>query len=51
VGLEEVDCDEVVLRIAAKPERDDDGARLADEVLAALDQLTQHGEHAVGNGR
>jgi small-conductance mechanosensitive channel len=51
VGLEEVDSDEVVVRIAAKPERDEDGARLADEVLAALNQLTQHGEHAVGNGR
>jgi small conductance mechanosensitive channel len=51
VALEEVDSDEVVLRIAAKPERDEDGARLADEVLAALDKLTQNGGHAVGNGR
>lgn len=51
VAIEEVDSDEVVLRIAAKPERDEDGAQLADEVLAALDKLTQQGSQAVGNGR
>src|SRR5436305_1304272 len=40
VGLQEVDADEVVVRIAATPERNEDGARLADEVLAALTELS-----------
>jgi small conductance mechanosensitive channel len=39
VGLEEVDSDEVVVRIAATPERNEDGANLADEILAALGEL------------
>jgi small conductance mechanosensitive channel len=51
VAVEAVDSDEVVLRIAAKPERDEDGGRLADEVLAALDKLTHESGRAVGNGR
>jgi small conductance mechanosensitive channel len=51
VAVEAVDSDEVVLRIAAKPERDEDGGRLADEVLAALDKLTHGSGRAVGNGR
>ena len=41
--LEEVDGDEVVVRIQATPERADDGAKLADEVMAALSSVT--GEH------
>jgi small-conductance mechanosensitive channel len=45
VLLEEVDGDEVVLRVRATPENADDGARLADEVIAALASIT--GEHAV----
>jgi small conductance mechanosensitive channel len=36
IGLEEVDGDEVVMRIAATPETESDGPVLADEVLAAL---------------
>jgi small conductance mechanosensitive channel len=49
VGLEEVDADEVVVRIAATPERNEDGARLADEVLAALTELSATAT-AAGNG-
>lgn len=49
VGLEEVDADEVVVRIAATPEHNEDGARLADEVLAALNELS--GTVAGGSGR
>jgi hypothetical protein len=44
VLLEEVDGDDVVVRVQATPERSIDGARLADEVIAALATVT--GEHA-----
>jgi small-conductance mechanosensitive channel len=40
ISLEEVDADEVVLRIQATPLSDDDGPRLADEVLAAVGAVT-----------
>jgi small conductance mechanosensitive channel len=45
VVLEEVDGDEVVVRVQATPDRPDDGARLADEVIEALSAVT--GEHPV----
>jgi small-conductance mechanosensitive channel len=45
VLLEEIDGDDLVVRIQATPESPDDGARLADEVMAALSSVT--GEHAV----
>ena len=41
IRLEEVDSDEVVVRIAATPEVDRDGPRLADEILAAIASLTR----------
>jgi small conductance mechanosensitive channel len=41
IGLEEVDADEVVVRIAATPESGSDGPKLADEILAAITKLTQ----------
>jgi small conductance mechanosensitive channel len=44
VLLEEVDGDDVVVRIQATPELAGDGARLADEIMAALSSVT--GEHA-----
>jgi len=47
IGLEEVDADEVVVRIAATPESSSDGARLADEILAAVGRLTTL-EHTEG---
>jgi small conductance mechanosensitive channel len=43
VLLEEIEGDEVVVRVQATPERADDGARLADEIIAALATVT--GEH------
>jgi small-conductance mechanosensitive channel len=49
VLLEEVDGDDVVVRIQATPERADDGAKLADEVMAALTSVT--GEHEVQAAR
>jgi len=45
VLLEEVDGEEVVVRVQATPERAVDGAPLADEIIAALANVT--GEHAV----
>jgi small-conductance mechanosensitive channel len=41
--LEEIDADEVVVRITATPETDSDGPRLADEILAAISALAQEG--------
>jgi hypothetical protein len=40
VTLEEVDGDDIVVRVRAAPERPSDGPRLASEVLAAVTQLT-----------
>lgn len=39
IGLEEMDADEVVVRIAATPESGKDGTKLADEILAAMSRL------------
>jgi small conductance mechanosensitive channel len=49
VLLEEIDGDDVVVRVQATPERASEGARLADEIVGALATVT--GEHAtVGGG-
>jgi small conductance mechanosensitive channel len=45
VLLEEIDGDRLVVRIQATPERATDGARLADEIIAALASVTS--EHAL----
>jgi small-conductance mechanosensitive channel len=45
VLLEEIDGDEVVVRVQATPERAVDGARLADEIISVLSAVT--GEHEV----
>jgi small conductance mechanosensitive channel len=47
--LEELDGDEVVVRIQATPERAADGPKLATEVLAAV-APSARGEHLVSNG-
>ena len=41
ISLEEVDRDEVIVRIAATPLADSDGPQLADEVLAAIGAVTR----------
>ena len=46
ISLEEIDSDEVVVRIAATPESDEDGPRLADEVLSAIEPVTREGDTA-----
>jgi small conductance mechanosensitive channel len=43
VLLEEVDGDDVVVRVQATPEMPEEGAKLADEIIAALASVT--GEH------
>ncbi len=44
ISLEEIDSDEVVVRIAATPESEEDGPRLADEVLSAIASITREGD-------
>ncbi|MFL5824092.1 MAG: mechanosensitive ion channel family protein [Solirubrobacteraceae bacterium] len=44
VLLQEVDGDEVVVRVRATPERSEDGARLADQIIAALSSVTSQHE-------
>jgi small conductance mechanosensitive channel len=43
VVLEEIDGDEVVVRVRATPDRRSEGAKLADEIIVALSSVT--GEH------
>jgi small-conductance mechanosensitive channel len=45
VLLEEIDGDDVVVRVQATPERPDAGARLADEIIATLASVTD--EHSL----
>jgi small conductance mechanosensitive channel len=45
VLLEELDGDDVVIRVQATPEHADDGARLADEIISTLASVT--GRHEV----
>jgi len=47
VLLEEIAGDDLVVRVQATPELAGDGARLADEIIAALSSVT--GEHAVND--
>ena len=47
VLLQELDGDEIVVRIQATPERAADGAQLADEIIAAVANVT--GEHAANS--
>ena len=43
IGVDEVDADEVVVRIAATPAAESDAQRLADEILAAIAPITREG--------
>jgi small-conductance mechanosensitive channel len=47
VLLEEIDGRDVVVRVQATPERATEGARLADEIIAALGTVTQEQETVV----
>ena len=46
ISLEEIDADEVVVRIQAIPLSNADGPKLADEVLAAVAAATERAEDA-----
>jgi small conductance mechanosensitive channel len=50
ISLEEVDRDEVIVRIAATPLSDADGPRLADEVLAAIAAVTRDDDEVEFDG-
>ena len=43
IELQELDGDEVVVRISATPERPAEGAQLADEILSAVSRFTRDG--------
>jgi small-conductance mechanosensitive channel len=43
IELQELDGDEVVVRISATPERGSEGAKLADEILSAVSRFTRNG--------
>ena len=49
VLLEEIDGDDVVVRVQATPERAVDGARLADEIIATLAEVTGEHERVASN--
>lgn len=49
IAVEEVDDEEVIMRVTAMPERHEDGPRLADEVLAAIGEVTSPDRHPVGS--
>lgn len=49
IALEEVDADEVVVRIQATPLADSDGPQLADQVLAAIGAITHEGSASRGD--
>ena len=54
ISVDEVDDEEVVMRVFAVPELDRDGPKLADEILAAIGQVTgrdTEGANGNGNGR
>jgi len=44
IGLEEIDADEVIVRIAATPASESDGQKLADEILEAIAPVTREGQ-------
>jgi small conductance mechanosensitive channel len=54
ISVEEVDDEEVIMRVFAVPELDRDGPRLADEILAAIGRVTgrdtSNGKNGNGGG-
>jgi small-conductance mechanosensitive channel len=51
VNLEEVDGDDVIVRVKATPEISHDGAKLADEIMVALQSVTGEHETTGSNNR
>jgi small-conductance mechanosensitive channel len=50
ISVEEVDDEEVIMRVRAVPELDRDGPKLADEILAAIGQVTGRVEASRNGG-
>jgi small conductance mechanosensitive channel len=50
VRLDEIDADDVVVRVQATPDRADDGAQLADEIIEALSTVTGQHDRISGDG-
>src|SRR4051812_13436199 len=56
ISVEEVDDEEVIMRVRAVPELDRDGPKLADEIIAAIGRVTgraeasRNGDSAADNG-
>jgi small-conductance mechanosensitive channel len=50
IAVEEVDDDEVIMRVAATPEVDRDGSKLADEILAAIGEVTGRNGNGSASG-
>ncbi|HEX8744723.1 MAG TPA: mechanosensitive ion channel family protein [Thermoleophilaceae bacterium] len=50
IELQELDGDEVVVRISATPERPSEGAQLADEILSAVTRFMRDGQAPARNG-
>lgn len=50
IELQELDGEEVVVRISATPERPAEGAQLADEILSAVSRFTRDGGAPTRNG-
>jgi small conductance mechanosensitive channel len=50
ISVEEVDDEEVIMRVFAVPEIDRDGPKLADEILAAIGQVTGRDEPRTNGG-
>jgi small-conductance mechanosensitive channel len=48
IELQEMDGDEVVVKISATPESSADGAKLADEILSAVGRFTRNGSGGTG---
>jgi small-conductance mechanosensitive channel len=51
IELQELDGDEVVVRISATPVRSTDGAQLADEILSGISKFTRDGGNGVQHRR
>jgi small conductance mechanosensitive channel len=51
ISVEEVDDEEVIMRVSAVPEIDREGPKLADEILAAISQVTGRSNASVDGHR
>jgi small conductance mechanosensitive channel len=50
IAVEEVDDDEVIMRVFARPEFDSDGTALADQITAAIADVTRRSVQSARSG-